>query len=137
MINKTKWKNEAQFSRKVVETLKKRGYLVYKLEPGVGGTTGLPDLMIITKTGVVRYIELKCLERKRFLDQSKHLKDRFGFHGLQILRFREMNKHRKDVWMFIANKKDTKMSALRYSKIGKDAIVTSSNWDYILKKMDY
>ena len=137
MLNKTKWRNEIQFSRKVVSLLSKKGYLVYKLEPGVGGTTGLPDLMIFTKTGVIRFIELKCLERSRFLNLESRLKDRFGFNGLQIVRFKEMNNHRKDVWMLIANKKDTKISAIRFHKIDKDKIVTSSNWDYIFKKMSY
>ena len=148
------WKNESQFSGKVRQALEKKGHLVYKIEVGVGGTCGLPDLMIINKHGTVRFIELKCVKKdknepvgtyilSKRLKEDWGLKTRFKFNGYQQFRFTEMNINRKDVWIMVAEKGTQNISAVLFSvirksaKSGKVKVTQSKNLGYLLKTMGY
>ena len=137
MQNKTVWKNEAQFKRKLVEKLRKRGYLVYYLEAGTGATTGVPDLMTINKNGSVRFIETKCVPRTILCNVDKPTDKRFKFNGMQMGRFAEMWKYRKDVWIVIAQKGDKRMSAIKFSRIKSSDMITTANFSYLLNNMGY
>ena len=133
----TTWKSESQFKRKVVALLRKRGYLCYFIEAGVGATSGLPDLMTINKNGVVRFIEFKCIPRSILMNVDKEPRKRFKFNGMQYERFGEMNKHRKDIWIMIAQKNFNKASAIRFSRIGKENLISSGDISYLLNNMNY
>ena len=133
----TTWKSEAQFKRKVVEELRRRGYLVYHIEAGVGATNGLPDLMVINKYGVVRFIETKCIPRSILMNADKTPDKRFKFNGMQMGRFEEMWGNKKDVWIMIAHKNYNKASAILFRDIGKKNLISSGDLKYLLNAMRF
>ena len=58
MLKKFRYKNEAEFSHAVCRYLRNKGWFVQRIESGETGK-GIPDLYIISPTGVAIWIELK------------------------------------------------------------------------------
>ena len=145
MLIKSPWKKEAELARKIVALLRKRNYLVYHIEAGVGASSGLPDLMILDKKGKISFIELKAVPRNVLMNADKRPELRFKFNGIQVARFAEMLAYKKDLWIVIANKGHIKVSAVKFSDIYKainsteshPTLISSANLGYILDKMDY
>ena len=53
-----RYRNEAEFSKAVVGTLRRRGWFVQRIESGETGK-GIPDIYAISPTGYAIWIELK------------------------------------------------------------------------------
>ena len=126
MINKTKWRDEQQFSKKIVYHLKNLGYMVNRIEPNAaaGATIGMPDLMIVSPRGGVRLIELKCIEKPKneprdYYQITKDTQTRFSLKDSQLLKFYEFKQFCLPVWILVAEKGTANMAVTNYGLIQK------------------
>ena len=76
-------KTETQKQKKFIKNLRDDGYLVFKINDSY--ISGFPDLIAI-KDGVVRFIELKNLDRKGagLSLEQKHLHEKMSEHGVEV-----------------------------------------------------
>ena len=58
MAQKFKYRNEAEFSKAICNTLRKRGWFVQRIESGTTGR-GIPDIYAISPTNQPVWLELK------------------------------------------------------------------------------
>lgn len=76
-------KTEIQKQKTFIKNLRDDGYLVYKINDSY--IAGFPDIIAI-KDGVVRFIELKNIDRKgaKLSLEQKHLHEKMKEHGVLV-----------------------------------------------------
>lgn len=76
-------KTETQKQKKFIANLRAEGYLVFKINDSY--ISGFPDIIAI-KDGIVRFIELKNLDRRgaKLSLEQKHLHEKMKEHGVEV-----------------------------------------------------
>ena len=132
MINKTKWRDEQQFSKRVIFHLNSLGYMVNRIEPNAaaGATVGMPDLMVVSSLGNIKFIELKCIQRpkdekEKFYKIKTDVRTRFSLKDSQLLKFFEFKKRMVPIWVLVAEKGTPIMAVTTYESIEDAKIATN------------
>ena len=113
------YKNEAAFSKAVVQTMRKYGWFVQRIETGALGR-GVPDIYAIDRKGTPCWIELKRIHREVWSEVT--VPWRPGQQGW----LREVTRRRQKAFTIACC--DNLILVIKHNKIYPDNYVRRSDW---------